>query len=87
MKEITYTNFDDYIEKSKAFGDPKVVKVFTIWDSGEYGKVRICKVVTFLRTWLIQWQGKFSNEIFVTLTGCGHKEGKLQDVVPLGRAI
>ena len=87
MKEITYTEFNDYIEKSKAFDDPKVAKIYTLWDAGEFGSVRMCKAVTFLRTWLLQWEGKSSNEILEVLKESGHRSGKIQDIVPLGRAV
>ena len=85
MKEITYTEFNDYIEKSRAFDDPKVVKVYTLWDTGEFGATRMCKAITFLRTWLLQWKGITSNEIIESLTESGHRKGKIIDVVPMGR--
>ena len=85
MKEITYTEFNDYIEKSKAFDDPKIVKVYTLWNTGECGSVRMCKGVTFLRTWLLQWKGESSNEILEALRDSGHKKGRITDVVPMGR--
>lgn len=87
MKEITYTEFNDYIEKSKAFDDPKVIKVYKTWETGESGSVRWCKAITFLRTWLLQWTGQPSREVVENLVESGHKKGKIIDVVPMGRAV
>lgn len=78
MKEITYTEFNDYIEKSKAFEDPKIIKLYNEKD-------KTCRAVTFLRTWLIQWQGETSRQVVEILVESGHKKGKILDVVPMGR--
>ena len=85
MKEITYTEFNDYIEKSKAFDDPKIIKIYNTWDLATSTPFTACKAVTFLRTWLIQWQGKSTREALEILVESGHRKGKIIDVVPMGR--
>ena len=82
MKEITYNSLEDYLEKSKAFEDPKVIHIYFI--SGNRG---LCQAVTFMRTWLFKWVGTGSESVIQSLEENGHKKGKIQDVVPLGRSI
>ena len=81
MKEITYVNLQDYLEKSKAFDDPKVVKVYCDSDQG------LCRATTFMRTWLFKWVGTGSESVIKSLEESGHKKGRIQDIVPLGRSI
>jgi hypothetical protein len=76
MKEVTLDNFTDYLEKSKAYDDPKVIKIY-----------EVNKAVTFMRTWLLQYRGLLNEEQIKALIELGHRKGKMQDVVPLGRGI
>ena len=78
MKEITHDSFQDYVDKSRAYEDPKIIKLYNEKD-------KTCRAVTFLRTWLIQWQGETSRQVVDTLVESGHKRGKIIDVVPMGR--
>ena len=81
MKEITYDSFENYLEKSRAFEDPKVVKVYYLSDQG------LCGATTFMRTWLFKWVGFTSVYVIQSLEESGHKKGRIQDIVPLGRSI
>lgn len=74
MKEITFTNFDDYLTKADAYDDPKTIKIFD--DT-------VC--LTFLRTHLIQWKGKVTVGLVEKLRGHGHFKAIIEDVTPAGR--
>jgi len=59
-----------------------VVKIYSI-DSNR----RVCRAVTFMRTWLFKWIGTSDESVTLALGENGHKEGRIQDIVPLGRSI
>jgi len=74
MKEITYSEFEDYLAKADAYDDPKTIKI--------YGD-GFC--LTFLRTHLIQWRGGLTKEMLEKLREHGHCRAVIEDVVSVGR--
>ena len=84
MKEITLDLLPDYIEKSKAFEDPKVVKVYKRLNLDSPTNI---EATTFLRTWLLRWRGRATEDEIGQLVEAGHRKGFILDVVPLGKAI
>ena len=74
MREITYSNFNDYLTKASAYDDPKTIKIYTD---------NVC--LTYLRTHLIQYKGELSKDMFEQLRREGHCRAIMEDIAPLGR--
>jgi len=87
MKEITYNYNSDYLKKTEAFVDAKVVKVWDYISSKSSGGRPQIKAVTFMRTWLFQYIGDDNQDFIQKLEAQGHCRGKIEEIVPLGRAI
>jgi len=79
MKEITYENLDDYLTKCNAYDDPKVIKLYILEQKGSV------KAITFMKTWLMQWVGNYSEDTISRLKEEGHRKGKIEEITPLGR--
>lgn len=74
MREITYSNFNDYLVKADTYDDPKTIKIYTD---------NLC--LTYLRTHIIQYKGELSQEVVRQLREHGHCRAIIEDIAPLGR--
>jgi len=78
MKEFWYTHIEDYLTKSDAYVDPKTIKLYENLAEGSSRKLR---AITYLRTALIGWQGRWDEGLEQMLKEHGHCEGRMEEVV------
>ena len=88
MKEFTYKELEDYLQKADTYEDPKIVKMFevTVKDDPKLANV---KAMVYLRTALICWESSSLqglNEVSAlrkTLKEHNHCEGRVVEVTGL----
>lgn len=85
MKEFTYLDLKDYLDKADKYDEPKTIKMYQITRDSQ-GRTCI-KAVVYLRTALICWSliSESPDELADTLIEIrdhGHAQGRIAEVAP-----
>ena len=88
MREFTYNNLEDYLQKADCYDDPKIIKIVevTVKDNPKLANV---KAIVYLRTALICWESSSLqglneiNSLKKTLKEHNHAEGRVCEVAAL----
>ena len=87
MKEFTYLNLEEYLDKADKYEDPKIIKIVQV-DAKEEANLYCVKAMVYLRTALICWEDKNIDLDRVRsdkkiLKEHGHAEGRVVEVTGL----
>ena len=86
MKEFTYLNLEEYLDKADKYDEPKIVKMFEVsTKEGESQLIHSVKALVYLRTALICWESKLVgvnelSELRKVFKEHGHAEGRVVEV-------
>lgn len=86
VKEFTYNNLDEYLDKADKYEDPKIIKIVEM-SAKEESNLYNLKAMVYLRTALLCWEGKGGldvvKELLKELKQHGHAEGRVVEVTGL----